>query len=126
MSIANLTGTILFCTAEKAELTTELDNIMSQITTATKKNSTVNNQNQQKRDSVKEQYEPDTTEYKTAMDDINQDYLLQTAEINAWESELDQQKVSIETKLKVVTAYQESFEGEVKQNVKKDFSYGSN
>lgn len=124
MTVAAIHETVLLYTAEQANLTYDLGTIMGKITTATRENSTLLTETTNKRDEVSKTYDVDSTEYETKMEEVNDDYQVKLAEINAWEAELEEQKNATETKLKEITSYKESFEQAEKSNIKKDFTYG--
>lgn len=130
MTIAALHGTLLLYTMEKADLTQRLMGIMDNINTATASTTDLMEQTNEKRAyySAKAEANPtyaDSTTYKIEAQAVEDDYQLQLAEINSWETQLQQEKSQTETQLKVITSYEESFTSLLKNNVKKDFTYGS-
>lgn len=129
MAVAAVETTVLAYQTEEANLTSRLSSIMMRITQASQQSTQLLEQENEKKAPYLQKAESnsnyaDTTEYKTAMDEINSDYELQLKEINTWESELEQQKNTLETQIKVVQNYKDSFTSVLKSNIKKDFSYG--
>lgn len=129
MAIASLQGTLLMYTMEKADVTSRLTTIMSRLTLATQSNTELMEKTNEKRNYYaglvqdNPQY-ADTTEYKTMTKAVEDDYQLQLSEIHSWETSLQEEKNSLETRLKVITTYEENWTSMLKNNVKKDFSYG--
>lgn len=125
MSFTGIQATIDFYTVQEANITNELTDIMTDITQATKKISSVSTKTSQQRESVKAEY-PDCTsvQYKNAMDDIESEYETTLADITAWETELQTQKDSKQTELQATRSYLESFKSALKENIQKDFKYG--
>lgn len=129
MSIANLQGIILFCEAEKADKTSRLCSIMSDITKATGQMTELTQQGLSAKMEVNAKAEEssayaDSTQYQSDLADAEGQFEVKMAEINAWEAELEQEKEQVQTQLQEVTAYEESFTAALKSNIKKDFSYG--
>lgn len=130
MTIAALNGTLLLYTMEKASATSRLMDIMDNLNVATTNTTDLMEQTNEKRAyyAAKAEEDPeyaDTTEYAATVDAVENDYQLQLAEINSWESQLQRDKTAVETKLKVITSYEESWNSLLKNNIKKDFTYGS-
>jgi len=129
MSIAALHGTLLLYTQEKANLTSTLMGIMDNLNVANLNSTELMEQTGVKRAyyNQKAQENPDyadSTEYEIQTDAVEADYQLQLAQINSWESQLQTEKGNCETELKVITAYEESWTTLLKNNIKKDFTYG--
>jgi len=129
MSIAALNGKLLLYTQEKADLTKRLTSIMGDLNVATNNSTDLMEQTGAKRAyyNQKAQADPDyadSTEYEVETEAVESDYQLQLAKINSWESELQTEKSNVETDLKEVTSYEESWTTLLKNNIKKDFSYG--
>lgn len=129
MAIAGVQNTLLLYTMEKADLTTQLTSIMNKLTLASSKQLGLMQKTTEKKAYYANYIEQnpqaaDTTEYQATIEAVEDDYELQLAEINNWEKQLETQQNSIETKLKVVTSYEESWNSVLKSNIKKDFTYG--
>jgi len=129
MSIAALNGTLLMYTQEKADLTSRLMSIMGDLNVATANSTDLMEQTGEKRAYYNQKAEADptyadSTEYKVTSDAVESDYQLQLANINSWESQLNTEKSNVETELKVVTTYEENWTTLLKENIKKDFTYG--
>lgn len=129
MSVANIQETILLYTREQDSLTHQLSDIMGRITMATANTTEIMEQTNEKRAYFAQKVSDnpnyaDTTQYKVESQAVESDYQLQMAEINSWESQLEQQKNTMETRLKAVTTFLENWSTLLKNNIKKDFTYG--
>jgi len=124
MSYAGILATVNLYKTEKAQLTGELSNILMSITDASKQTSELMQKENQERASVKENYDADSTEYKVEMDDIDSEYQAKLQDINSWEAELQQEKQNKETQVQATSSFLDSFTEVLKNNVKKDFTYG--
>lgn len=129
MTIATVQQTLLLYSMEKANITQDLEDIMNKITSATSKSTDLMASTNEKRTYYAQLAEQnpemaDTTEYKNDVAAVESDYQLQLAEINAWESQLEQQKNHKETELKAVTSFEESWTAVLKKNIQNDFKYG--
>jgi len=130
MAVAGINETILQYQMESNSITSQLTTVMFKITSATKNDVDLTQKTNKNRAYLANlvQTNPtyaDTTEYKVASAAVEDDYQVQLAEINSWESELEQQKNSLETRAKEVSSFQESWTAALKQNIKKDFTYGT-
>lgn len=123
MSFTGIQATVDFYTAQEAYLTNEMTDIMMKITRASKDTTKLTEETGEQKDAVREAYDPDSAEYKDAMDQIQDDYDFKLAEITEWESELETQKDELETEIKATKSYEESFTSMLKQNVSNDFKY---
>lgn len=126
MSYAGIQSTVNLCTMREADLTNQLTDIMTEITRACKDTSKLAEVASASREAVKGEYSPDSTEYEQAMDDIQEEYELNLAQISSWESELEAQKEEKETEIQATGAYKESFMSALKQNIQKDYKFGGN
>lgn len=126
MSFAGIQTTVNLYTMQQADLTNRLSDIMHDITRASSQSTELlENVNAQKND-VKNSYASDSQEYKDKMEEIEDNYELELATINNWETELEAEKAQLETEVQAVTSYKESFTSALKQNVQKDFKYAQN
>lgn len=129
MTIASIQGTLLLYTMEKANITSDLMDIMDDLNTATGNSVELMQSTNEKRSYYSEKAQndaayADSTQYEIDSQAVEDDYQLQLAQINQWDSKLQQEKTSLETQLKVVTTYEESWTQLLKNNIKRDFSYG--
>lgn len=129
MTVASINETVLLYLQEQNIMTAQLTTIMGKITRATQNTTELMLTTNEKRAywAQKVTDDPtfaDTAEYKVQAKAVEDDYQLQLAEINSWETQLEQQKNNLETKIKVVTTYQQSWESLLQKNIKKDFTYG--
>lgn len=124
MSYAGILATVNLYKAEKNMLTSDLSDILMNITDASKQCSDLTEQENERKSAVRENYDKEDTEYKVQMDEIENEFEGQLSQVNAWESELEQQKQAKETQVQMTSSYLDSFTEVLKNNVKKDFTYG--
>lgn len=128
MSFTSIQSSLNFYTMQEASLTSELDDIMMSITSATRQTSDIAQQTSDKRNAIYSNQDAsgssDSSQYDSELNQVQDDYDLKLATITDWESELEVKKQNIETQLKEITSYKESFKSMLKQNVKNDFKYG--
>lgn len=130
MAFTGIQGTIDFYTQQEADLTNQITDILMSETLASRETTEIADQSVNQRTMVKNEYTgPDgqitnVQGYDDAMAEIQDNYQLQLAKITSWESELQTKQQQLETQLKAVTSYKESFMGVLKQNVQKSFKYG--
>ena len=129
MSIASLQDSIRSCTMQKSNLTSRITTIMSRISLAASKGVEVLEETTSNKrylaDVAKENPEwAESTEYQMLVQEIDDDYALQMAEINEWEATLELEKNSLETTLNAVNTQEENWKALMKSNIKKDFTYG--
>ena len=130
MTIAALQGTLLMYTMEKSNLTQKLMGIMDNVNIAMVNSTDLMEQTNEKRAYYSDKAQndavyADSTQYQIDSSAVEDDYELQLSKINSWDSQLQQEKSSVETELKVITTYEESWTTLLKGNIKKDFTYGS-
>ena len=128
MSFTSIQSSLNFYTMQESSLTSELDNIMMSISSATRQTSDIAQQTSDKRNAIYSNQDAsgssDSSQYDSELGQVQDDYDLKLATITDWESELEVKKQNIETQLKEITSYKESFKSMLKQNVKNDFKYG--
>jgi DUF4097 and DUF4098 domain-containing protein YvlB len=130
MTIAAIQGTLLLYTMEKANITQRLMGIMDNMNVANMNSTELMEQTNEKRAYYSQMAEgdqsyADSTQYEIDSEAVENDYQLQLSQINSWDSQMQQDKNSLETELKIVTSYEESWTTLLKNNIKKDFTYGS-
>jgi chromosome segregation ATPase len=124
MSYAGIQATINFYTMRESDLTEEITSILTDITRASAQTGDFVKQSQEQKNTIRSTYEAGTTEYQVQMDQANEEYAVKLAEISNWEAELEVKKEQLETEIKSVSSYKESFKSALKQNIQKDFKYG--
>lgn len=129
MAVATIQKTLLLYKAEEAELTYDMNNIMADRAMAVKKESSLSTETLAQKKPYEEKAKSDSTyakstEYQAALEEIEDNYELKLSDITTWESELDQKKDKLETQLKMMSQYEENCTSELKENIKKDFTYG--
>ncbi len=127
MAISNIHETLLMYTKQKSEINTKLSDVMFDMLSASRKNTELQEQyNQKLQDAY---YDPEygygTDEYMMIIDDYENDHEFDLALLNSWESELEMEKNNLETRLNEITQYESSWTKLLQSNIKSDFSYGS-
>ena len=126
MAISNIHETLLMYTKQKTVLNEKLSNIMFNLLTASRKTAEMQKAyNQKLQDAY---YDPDygygTDEYTMIVETYENDHNFDLATIESWESELELEKTTTETKLNEITTFEQSWQKLLSNNIKKDFQYG--
>lgn len=128
MAIASIQETLFLYSQQKADLTSRLATISARLTLAASQSMELTkNETAEKRELARRitsgELTADSTEYQVAVAEIEDEYELELAEINHWEQQLEVEKEQLETQIKQVTSYEESYTAILKSNVQKDFKY---
>ncbi len=126
MAVSNLHERLLFFTQQKSIINTKLSNIQMQQLSASK---SVASKQQEYNNKISElYYDPDygygTDEYSEMLLQLQNDHEFELANINAWESELEVQKESLETQLNEINGYESAWQKLLLSNIKNEFMYG--
>ena len=126
MAVSNLHERLLFFTQQKSIINTKLSNIQMQQLSASK---SVASKQQEYNNKISElYYDPDygygTDEYSEMLLQMQNDHEFELANINAWESELEVQKESLETQLNEINGYESAWQKLLLSNIKNEFMYG--
>lgn len=124
MSYASLLSCTGLYILRKADLTSDISDIVMDISRESRKTAKITEEYSQEKQYLAEEYGTDSTEYEEAVADLREDYNCEMEDINNWEKDLETQKQTKETELAYVTTLIENFQGAIKQNVKTDFTYG--
>ena len=126
MSIANLQEKLLFYTRQKSRINLQLSNIQMNQLSATRSSATKQQEYNQKLSAL--YYDEDhgygTDEYSEMLLELQNDHEFEMASINSWESELELQKENLETQLKEVSSYENTWQKLLQTNIKNEFAYG--
>ena len=105
----------------------DLCNITDAITQETSKTSdlskSVADQKQEAKDSYKNG-DIDQSAYQDAIEKISDDYTATLADVQSWETELEQQKDQAEQQAQQYSSYIDSYKSLVSKNVSSTFKYG--
>lgn len=129
MATAGLLATIDLYVMEKDQLTTQVSDILMDITKVTKISSDITIEESKKKQAINDKAQEDSTyadstEYEVDKDEITAEFETKLAAINEWEKQLEMKKSNLETQLQAISAFEQSFETVLKENLKKDFKYG--
>jgi len=127
MSFAGIQATVNLYTMEESSLTYQLSEMMMNLVRASSKTTEVGENYADIKAEINKNAK-DNTSYDPTSDlaQAKDNYELELAKMNEWETELEAKKQVIETDLKSTTSYKESFVSMLKQNVQKDFKYAQN
>ena len=126
MSIANFQEKLLFFTAQKSRIGSQLSNIqMNQLSASRDAATKQLEYNQQLQDLY---YDPEvgygTEEYTQLLLELQNDHEFEMASLTAWESNLEANKEQLETQLNEIQNYENSWQKLLQQNIKVEFTYG--
>lgn len=125
MASAGMLGTVDLYILERDDLTKQVSDILLDITRASGKTSEIMQQETKQEQALEKEYgSTDSTEYQAALSELKDEYDLKLQNINTWEKELEVQKQNDQTQLQEVNNYIESFQSVLKNNIKKDYTYG--
>lgn len=129
MAYAGILATIEFYTARKDDLTSEISDIMLDINMATKESGDVAQEESKKKQNLLDKAKSDSTyadstEYEQDKQDLEDQYNARLEDINSWEKELEIQKQNLQTEVEATSAYLDSYTSMIKDNIKRDFTYG--
>ncbi len=132
MASAGMLGTVDLYISERDDLTKQMSDILMSITQASGQTSEVMNEETQKETALEKQYgvtstssdSSDSTQYEIALQEVQDQYNLKLQDINTWEKELEVKKQTEQTQLDEVNSLIQSFQSTLKDNVKKDYTYG--
>ena len=126
MSYVGVQTTLNLYTMREAEIQNQLTDVLMDITQATKQQAGYAQNQADEKAAVREQYDSSDREYQVEMDKITDEFEIKLADVAQWESELETKKCQMETEIKAMNAYEESFRGIIKQNISADFKYAQN
>ena len=126
MAISNSHETLLMYTKQKSAINEKLSDVMFNMVSASRKTADLQQQyNQKLQDAY---YDPDygygTDEYMVIIEQYENDHEFELSTLEAWESELELEKNNLETQLKEITSFENSWTKLLQTNIKSDFSYG--
>lgn len=128
MSYASVLATVNMYTSEADDLTYQLGDITMQITKASGKISALATNMTSQKAAIKAEGDEDpdyadSVEYKEDLQDVQDEYNMKLADINAWEKELEAKKTNMETRIQAIKSYKESYMSVLKENVKNDSNF---
>lgn len=129
MAEAGLLATIEFYTARKDDLTSQLSDIMFEINKATGQSADVADEESKKKQALLDKAKSDSTyadstQYDQDKQDLETSYNARLEDINSWEKELEIEKQNLQTECEATSAYLDSYTSMIKDNIKRDFTYG--
>lgn len=127
MAISNIHETLLMYTKQKSAINAQLSDVMFNMVSASRKNAELQQQYNEKLQNA--YYDPDygygTDEYMVIVEGYENDHEFDLAVLESWESELELQKNSLETRLNEISSFENSWTKLLQNNIKSDFSYGA-
>lgn len=125
MAVGNIQETLLMYTKQKAQLTNKISDISFNLLNASKQVSSEQSRyNSLLSSYYYDYYEDDPEQYEVLVEQAENEHELELAAINSWESELELNKNTYESRLNEITTFESSWTKLLQTNVKNDFSYG--
>jgi len=124
MADAGLLLTVDSYTIQQSDLTNQLSDIMTSITRASQESTSILQKTSDERAAVAKKDTVGSDQYNADMGAIDDEYKVKLAEVNEWETELENQKEELQTQIEAISAYKDSFQAALKQNVQSDYKFG--
>ncbi|MBP3925127.1 hypothetical protein J6E39_07800 [bacterium] len=125
MAIGNIQETLLMYTKQKTQLTNKISDISFNLLNASKQVATEQSRyNSLLSSYYYDYYEDDPEQYEVLVEQAENEHELALAAINSWESELELNKNTYESRLNEISTFESSWTKLLQTNVKNDFSYG--
>lgn len=125
MAYSGLLTTINLYMSMKDSLTSDVSDIMMNISRAARQSQNVTMQFSEAKNNLANYYgDIDDPNYQQAYQELQEKFDSELASINQWETELQVKKQEDEVQIQSINAIMESYEGFMKNNIKKDCSYG--
>lgn len=134
MAISNIHETLLMYTKQKSMINNQLSDVLMDMMTATRQ--TAEKQQEYNTRLQNAYYDEDLgyfsdmesddgkAAYMDIVEQMENDHEFELATLNAWESELELKKNTLETRLNEITQFETSWTKLLQNNIKNDFSYG--
>lgn len=134
MAISNIHETLLMYTKQKSMINNQLSDVLMDMMTATRQ--TAEKQQEYNTRLQNAYYDEDLgyfsdaetedgkSAYMDLVEQMENNHEFELATLNAWESELELKKNTLETRLNEITTYETSWTKLLQTNIKNDFSYG--
>ena len=126
MAIANFQEKLLFYTKQKSQLSMQLSDVQMKQLSASKSVQTKQQEFNAKLSSLyyDEEYGYGTDAYSEMLLQLQNEHEFELASINAWESQLDIEKESLETQINEIQTYESTWQKLLQTAIKNDFAYG--
>ena len=115
--------------ARQAEVANRMTDILDEINIAAGESTDLAQETALKRNSVSNYANEnpvyaDSRQYDTDLQEIEDDYNVHLAEINAWETKLNTEKASLQVEAQELSSYETSVKQMMGKKAEKDFAYG--
>lgn len=126
MSIANFQEKLLFYTKQKSQLSLQLSDVQLKQLSASKSVQTKQQEFNAQLSSLyyDEEFGYGTDAYSEMLLQLQNEHEFELASINAWESQLDIEKESLETQINEIQTYENTWQKLLQAAIKADFVYG--
>lgn len=126
MSIANFQEKLLFYTKQKSQLSLQLSDVQLKQLSASKSVQTKQQEFNAQLSSLyyDEEFGYGTDAYSEMLLQLQNEHEFELASINAWESQLDIEKESLETQINEIQTYETTWQKLLQAAIKADFVYG--
>ena len=125
MAISYIHEALLFYTKQKTSIGNKLTSISMNMLSAGKKVADAQAKYNDKLNLIHNMYyEDDPDNYEILAENLQNEHEIELAQLNAWESKLENQKMKYENEYNVISANESSWMSLLKNQIKTDFSYG--
>ncbi len=126
MAICNFQEKLLFYTRQKSRISMQLSDLQMKQVSATRYEATKQQEYNKKLSALyyDEECGFGTDLYPELLAELQTEHEYEMCNLNAWESQLDIEKESLETQLNEIQQYENSWSKLLQANIKKEFGYG--
>ena len=125
MAISYIHEALMFYSKQKASITNKLSAVTMNLLSASKKTAEAQSQYNQKLNLFYQQfYEDDPDRYQILEENLQNEHEVELAQLNAWETKLENDKNRYESQYNMLSQYEASWNKLLNNNIKKEFSYG--
>ena len=121
MAYAGIQTMLLAYKMQKSDKEFQLMQITNQLTAATKDSSALS----ENRDAKLSELSKDDPNYEAYVDEIDEEYKNDLADIAAWEDELQQKQSDCNTQISLLDGYINTWQSALQQNIGKSHKYGN-
>lgn len=125
MAYAGIQTMLLSYKMQKSDKEFELMQITNERAQATKQSGALSENYEAKKAEIKEQYSEDDPEYETQIDQLDDDFNADLAEISSWEDDLQQKESDCNTQISMLDGYITSWSKALQNGIKSSHSYGA-
>lgn len=129
MSLAIMLTTLNTYDARQSEVANRMSDILDEINISAGESADLAQETALKRNQVSNYADQnpvyaDSRQYDSDLQEIEDDYNIHLAEINAWETKLNVEKASLQVEAQELSSYETSVKQLIGKKAEKDFTYG--